>query len=1804
MLKRGWLLILAGWMLVSLLPAQDRGQWVDFKRNVHNQPYPYIIPQKNYKRVPSWQAVKERIEARKQGGLNYGLKRFTPPPRRQGRGPRWDRDITNAPSDELHPFFTPDLRFLYLASNALQADSKGRLSGVGTAYHIWRVDVEGEAAQKITGDVADEANGDQIEPALNLNGSLLAYANRPVAGSGNYNIVVRNLANGARVLITNDRFENRHPSFNPAGDLIVFSSNREGGQFRLYLARSDGRPFDDGSRYQVLTRPPSGANDLDPAWSPDGKTIAFTRTEPSGESHIWFIVYDTRLETQWTTYPGARDKQPAWSRDAETLIFASTRKANNRAEVTSYLGSTFDLFRMDTDRVTPFPEDHDNGINQPRIITLDPSNPGAEYPTSAIEDNHVAYQSARPNDTNTQGPHDIWDTLIFDVTAPTLEELPQITPRLQIPGSPVKVRARITDFQSGVEAVYAQFKDPDSAEQDSDHLEHRIYLLVGVIPLVENAPLDVFMEIGQQAVHPDTFEYKDPYVLNPFGFTGSLDDALQLFDDGPASRGGHEPEGETANDGWYTAEWKATPPSPSDFYLDIIVRDKAGNEWVYDNIWGFSTKPFDGMNPVLLILDYGAGQFFVQNRGLVIGGRAIRPTWMPVESYWTDNPTGKYPYDLTSDGRPVIGDGSFASPRVNGARIRADTLGINTAFYAPPALYDIWRVQCRDPISPAVLAGYLPREVSEVVDLSGTTRMKKVWERSVIWASPYTGDVWAGKGHLLDAEVQTALQNFLSAGGRMFISGQDIAWALTLKGGISSQFLAQFLRASFDSDTAEDTFASPYDAMRHILQGVTPSEGDPNPIATNLGLPECWCRWESTTYICDVQPFSDLQLAHPAVFQQLDDGTIIVYGFLAPVSNPNPPYPQDAAWNQVWLDTVSVNPTDRAPYFYTNKGALGDSDRAGFYYSDASTGSRVTYLSFGLEGIHSGYQDTSWFDIPVVWCHAFRSKVLYNGAFRWVTQATLEGVVKEYDPEKQTYKPLPRALVRVIGGYPPSIAGQTVGSAITDSQGFYRIVGLEAPGGYLVDAERPGYRVQHPVAFATCDPGTYTRNLVMLKVPPGSIKGRVVDINGKPVHGATVTAVALKSTLTGNECDPSNELNDPEIPPLTTTTDPDGTFLLPRVITGKWKVTADGSQIGFELGSQPPCQVVDVQPAQEISVPQDFVLLPKRGTLKGKVTNADTNLPIANAQVVAQSGGVREQTTTDQNGNYTLNPPAGSYSVTVTARGYESKTLSAEVRAEEETVLNIALKPLPPGSIAGFVKLQRRRNEGVPGVKVELRLPDTNALVKETTTDQNGKYTFTNVPVGDYKLRARLSGYTIKPEEQTVTVVSNVETTASDFLAEPLRTFFTGLSLVSAPYNYTKDIGDLLNVPSRDRGTSNFRFFTWQEGRGRFIFYPEELAKRFALGRGYFLDTVRDLDLAEEGQPWDENRDFQIGLKPGWNLIGTPFRFSIRWTETKVIDPDTGNPISNAEAVRKGLIANSLWEYVFGQYQPVQIMEPWLGYWLLAYRETTLIIPPTARSRAMKSRALPATSGGEWRLALVASAGDLRDRVEIGASRAATDGFDNPFDLLKPPPLGERYLYLSIPHPEWGPFGSRYGVDIRNQSRAGSWEFTVETNLANTEVTLRWPHLQRIARPVNPVLVDLQTQARRYLRTSSAYTFRTGAQGGAYRFRIEMGAISGLLRITNVQVQRGGRGVAGPYTISFTLTREAQVEVHIVANGRRVRTLFNRASRSAEIQQVVWDGRDQRGIALPPGQYTVEIRATSPQDGQTARSVIPVMLMR
>jgi len=176
--------------------------------------------------------------------------------------------------------------------------------------------------------------------------------------------------------------------------------------------------------------------------------------------------------------------------------------------------------------------------------------------------------------------------------------------------------------------------------------------------------------------------------------------------------------------------------------------------------------------------------------------------------------------------------------------------------------------------------------------------------------------------------------------------------------------------------------------------------------------------------------------------------------------------------------------------------------------------------------------------------------------------------------------------------------------------------------------------------------------MVNVKLPLGAIAGTIIDsLTGDQIAGAQVIAGDYSASTNAN-----------------------GHYNITDVLAGTYNVTASAD--GYESSTKTNITVV----AGQIT-PLNFTLthIPTTGTIAGVVRDSSTGDPIADAIVTAND----MSATTDSSGAYTISDvPAGNYTVTASAEGYESFTkTNIAVVAGETTPVDFELTPVQPLNI-------------------------------------------------------------------------------------------------------------------------------------------------------------------------------------------------------------------------------------------------------------------------------------------------------------------------------------------------------------------------------------------------------------------------------------------------------------------------------------------------------------------------------------------
>ncbi|MGX7826210.1 S8 family serine peptidase [Actinokineospora sp. 24-640] len=194
--------------------------------------------------------------------------------------------------------------------------------------------------------------------------------------------------------------------------------------------------------------------------------------------------------------------------------------------------------------------------------------------------------------------------------------------------------------------------------------------------------------------------------------------------------------------------------------------------------------------------------------------------------------------------------------------------------------------------------------------------------------------------------------------------------------------------------------------------------------------------------------------------------------------------------------------------------------------------------------------------------------------------------------------------------------------------------------------------------------------------------------------------------------------------------------------------------------------------------------------VRGAVTVASTGDPVTGATVTVEPGG--RTLTTGADGTFTARLAPGTYTVSASAFGYDSGTVSdVVVVADEFTPVTVALTGLPSGHIAGRATLAGS-GHGIPGAMVRVTgVPGDLSAV----TAADGSYTIRGVPAGTYQVAATHPTFAA-PAAVGVTVVPGAVASADFGFSPPPRSVAIVDSTASRAQQYVDVVFAPRGIPT------------------------------------------------------------------------------------------------------------------------------------------------------------------------------------------------------------------------------------------------------------------------------------------------------------------------------------------------------------------------------------------------------------------------
>lgn len=358
------------------------------------------------------------------------------------------------------------------------------------------------------------------------------------------------------------------------------------------------------------------------------------------------------------------------------------------------------------------------------------------------------------------------------------------------------------------------------------------------------------------------------------------------------------------------------------------------------------------------------------------------------------------------------------------------------------------------------------------------------------------------------------------------------------------------------------------------------------------------------------------------------------------------------------------------------------------------------------------------------------------------------------------------------------------------------------------------------------------------------VAGTVVDAAGAPVEGADVTVTGIGDDATGDDV-----------------TDPNGAFRV-RLPAGKYavKVSADGFVTEY-YDDAPTAELATpvTLGSANLTLPRSIALATDRA-VRGTVKSAAGAPVRATVTAFKRTGDTFTQeagsTKAAADGTYALTLAPGEYRLKIAAPGFvteffdDASTIDAATtltvtRAADLSGKDVVLAPLPV-SLAGTVTQPDAKPLPDADVVAERRVVtgETVTWVKagDATTDAAGKYAFTELPDGTYRVRFSHSGYVPEYFDNAataaaatpVTVVAGTPATANASLAVTVGSVAGTVSGAPGP------LADIAVAILDDSGAEVASTSTSATGTYSVTVNPGDYRVRFTSADGRFAQEFYD----------------------------------------------------------------------------------------------------------------------------------------------------------------------------------------------------------------------------------------------------------------------------------------------------------------------------------------------------------------------------
>ncbi len=348
----------------------------------------------------------------------------------------------------------------------------------------------------------------------------------------------------------------------------------------------------------------------------------------------------------------------------------------------------------------------------------------------------------------------------------------------------------------------------------------------------------------------------------------------------------------------------------------------------------------------------------------------------------------------------------------------------------------------------------------------------------------------------------------------------------------------------------------------------------------------------------------------------------------------------------------------------------------------------------------------------------------------------------------------------------------------------------------------------------------------------------------------------------------------------------------------------------------------------------------------------------------------------------------------------------------------------------------------------------------------------------------------------------------------------------------------------------------------------------------------------------------KIQLMPGWNQIGLPCPYFKFWNKIEVQTSTHPTPISLTQAVNDTLIqpaafwfeqtADSIGYYV-DYFDSTNYAKPWLGYWLYASKNLTLLMEnkpdfpennidlvPTS---SLLTKRIVSKNSENWITKFSIQCGKFIDHFNIvGLSNLP------PKPIFEPPAFGE-FAILTIN--EKGKNYCQYFKTWFDTEKAyKDWELVINTSEPKKEHHLQWEQLSNSNQEVYAYLVDLNNSKVINLSDQNTYSFKP--EGNEYRFKLYVSTDQNFKPQIVPLHYTLGHNFPNPFNASTTImigvpdmgaNDKITLKIYDIL-GKEIRVLFS-GNLTPGFHNFKWNGTNVTGETVSSGIYFYQLKAGS-----------------